>query len=278
MPTLTGTTASSSNVLSFARPASLTTGEKLFAGRLERPMLVQAKPQPRTRGELTQTSALAHDARNALTALGLISGLLREPGILPPDHAHVAGDLQAVADTLGGLIGKFESGGAGRPAEQQGPIATAAGAGQALQDCSRLLQAVAGPTVQVHVSAESGLQPLKITADALSRVLANLVKNASEAMPKGGTVRITARRALSLTAPAVLIHVSDDGDGIPAFALGQIFEPGFTSKENASEACGLGLAIVRELVEAAGGKVRVASTRKRGTTFELRLPCLTGKR
>ena len=80
-------------------------------------------------------------------------------------------------------------------------------------------------------------------------------------MPTGGTVTITARRALSQSAPAVLIHVSDNGPGIPSLALGRIFEPGFSSKNNGS-VCGLGLAIVRQLVEASGGEVRVASTRR----------------
>ena len=136
-----------------------------------------------------------------------------------------------------------------------------------------MLQAAAGSRAVVHASAESNLLPLTLEDDQLLRVLTNLVKNAGEAMVDGGTVRITARRALSLTRPAVLIHVSDDGVGIPNFALEQIFEPGFSSKSCGAEPVGLGLAIVRELVEDAGGKVRVASRRGRGTTFELRIPC-----
>jgi signal transduction histidine kinase len=96
-------------------------------------------------------------------------------------------------------------------------------------------------------------------------------------MPAGGMIHITARRALSRTSPAILIQISDNGPGIPAHVLPRIFEPGFSSKGplgNAGQPSGLGLAIVRELVESCGGGVQVASSRHRGTTFELRIPCL----
>jgi signal transduction histidine kinase len=224
---------------------------------------------------LDPAAALAHDARNALTTLAMIAGLLGESGLLQPQHRHYAADLERTTRALGIMIEKL----AGRVARDQKPLPPTASrrtsAGDAVESCAGVLRAVAGPKVNVHLSSESGLAPLAIEDDALLRVLTNLVKNAAEAMPKGGAVRITARRALSRTAPAVLVHVSDNGPGIPACALGRIFEPGFSSKQGAgAEPCGLGLAIVRELVEAAGGSIEFASTRRRGTTFELRLPCL----
>ncbi len=199
--------------------------------------------------------------------------------MLPNEHAHIPADLHTIARTLDGLIRDFEALGVGRNfapvarLNSQPQALRAISAGDALEDCASLLRTVAGPKVSLNISSEKRLPPLRISEDAFHRVLTNLVRNASEAMPNGGIVRITARRALSLTAPAVLVHVSDNGPGIPAYALGQIFDPGFSSKRNASEACGLGLAIVRELVEASGGKIRVASTRGRGTSFELRLQC-----
>jgi signal transduction histidine kinase len=148
---------------------------------------------------------------------------------------------------------------------------------QAMQRCLVSLRALAGPRVAVHVSAESGLPALALGDESLERILSHLVRNAAEAMPEGGTVRVTARRALSRTYPSVLLHISDDGSGIPAYALEHIFKPGFSSKRNMRswhEPCGLGLSVVRDLVEGVGGAVEVASTRRRGTTFELRIPCL----
>ncbi len=276
MPTITGSSAPGLKILSFVRAASPSLAEQPADSGAARPVLLATKPKAAQ--QVPQASALAHDVRNALTALHLLSDLLCEPGVLQPDHAHFAGDLHTIADTLGGLFRNFEI--AGIPVSPTLPVgdAPAKDVGKMLEGWAGLLGAVAGPQVAVHVSAESGLPPLRIGSEALSRVLVNLVKNASEAMPKSRTVRVTARRALSLSAPAVLIHVSDDGAGIPAYALGQIFAPGFTSKQSCGEACGLGLAIVRELVEASGGQVRVASTLRRGTTFEVRLPCRTSKR
>jgi signal transduction histidine kinase len=150
---------------------------------------------------------------------------------------------------------------------------------QAMQRCFESLRRLAGALVAVHISAESGLPALALDDESLKRVLAHLVRNAAEAMPAGGTVRITARRALSRTHPCVLLHISDDGPGIPAYAMEHIFKPGFSSKRDLrswDEPCGLGLTVVRDLVEGVGGGVEVASTRRRGTTFELRIPCAFG--
>ncbi len=266
-----------------------------MATRLVRPVLVQ---KPVSLPTLSPSAALAHDARNALTSLALLSGLLGEPGVLAAGHMHYAADLHSVTCLLTGLLNRFASmapdtdtatdagAPAGLPSDLSQPGNTAGesageqqpkSAGEAIKHCARLLRIVAGSAVEVHISSENGLPPLAIGEEALARVLTNLVKNASEAMPGGGQVQITARRALSRTTSAVLVHVSDNGPGIPAHAIGYIFEPGFSSKRavaSVGEPCGLGLAIVRDLVESSGGAVRVASTRRRGTTFELRLPCL----
>jgi signal transduction histidine kinase len=265
MPALPFATASA--------PGSSASGPSVFgAVPLAGPLPAIASP---VLPALDPTAALAHDARNALTTLVMIAGLLGEPGLLPPQHRHYAADLERTTTALGTMIEKL-AGNLAQDAKPGPPTASrGASAGDALASCAGVLHAVAGPMVNVNISSETRLPPLGIDDDALLRVLTNLVKNASEAMPKGGAVRITARRALSRTAPAVLVHISDNGPGIPAYALGRIFEPGFSSKQSAGpEPCGLGLAIVRELVEAAGGSIEVATTRRRGTTFELRLPCL----
>lgn len=287
--------SSTSKLLPFLRSAALPVLGLPQTWRSKEPL--PSRPQlvatPALLPRLSPAAALAHDARNALTSLHLLSGLLGEPGVLPATHANFAADLGSVTTSLSGLIEKLAAGASRGELldEHAAPVAkakakateTASGkkqagsAGAALASCTRLLATIAGSRVQVYVSAESGLPALAMDDDSLLRVLVNLVKNASEAMPDGGAVRITARRALSRTAPAVLLHVSDDGPGIAPLALTHIFEPGFTSKRPAypgdvAEACGLGLAIVKELVHASGGVIQVASTRRRGTTFELRLP------
>lgn len=269
----------SSKVVAFPRsaaPVPVNLGAERLV-RPARPTLVEAgRGNSRALPVLAPAAALAHDARNALTTLIMIAGLLGEPGVPAGTQQHYAADIERVAQALGSLIERLADSGRGITVASP-DVSIRTGASQTVEQCAGILKAVAGPVVQVYVSAESQLPPLALGADALERVLVNLVKNAGEAMPGGGVVRVTARRALSRSAPAVLVHVSDNGPGIAPLALSRIFEPGFSSKrsrQSAAESCGLGLAIVRELVEAAGGAIEVASTRRRGTTFELRLPCL----
>lgn len=267
------------------------TDEMLRVARLAPPPGPQlVVPAPHTLQWLSRQQGLAHDTRNALCSLQLLVGYLREPGILSPEHHHALDSLEAVGATLGQLVQQALATEDTAPAlsnvsasqeafaTKNAPPALEAipSAGESIQACASLLRAIAGPAVQVYISSEHALPPLTIAAENLQRILMNLIKNAAEAMPQGGAVRITARRALSRARPAVLIHVSDDGEGIPHHALPRIFEPGFSSKPagGPGEPCGLGLAIVRELVEAVGGAIQVASTRHRGTTFELRLPTL----
>jgi signal transduction histidine kinase len=249
---------------------------------------------------------LAHDARNVLTSLELFTTLLAEPGVLAIEHRHLAEDLRLLGGTLRALIDRIGGDGdrasattaeaQATPVVRREPVRPRAAvavpqpelapspqvsgrpeAGTQVKGCERLLAAIAGPQVALHISVERGLGELAMNNDELTRVLINLVKNASEAMPGGGRCSIGVRRAISKQ-PAALITVQDTGCGIPPHALGQIFQAGFSSKRPGERwpsrgHHGLGLTIVRTLVEEAGGSVRVVSAVKKGTTFELKIPC-----
>jgi signal transduction histidine kinase len=99
----------------------------------------------------------------------------------------------------------------------------------------------------------------------LGRALLNLVQNAVDAMPQGGTLTLTGQG----TATHVTLQVRDTGKGIPAQQLTQIFEPLYTTKPGGT---GLGLYIVQEIVATHGGQVSVQSAPGQGTTFTLTLP------
>jgi CheY-like chemotaxis protein len=109
---------------------------------------------------------------------------------------------------------------------------------------------------------------------ALREVLVNLLFNAFDALPAGGAVSLAVRggrRATDGRAPEwVELDVADTGTGIPAEIHRRIFEPFFTTKGDRGS--GLGLAMVRKVVEAHGGTVAVESSPGQGTTFRLRLP------
>jgi two-component system, NtrC family, sensor kinase len=114
---------------------------------------------------------------------------------------------------------------------------------------------------------------LNTNADQLKQVVLNLVLNAIDAMPDGGSLRVVAASDTlwlgDRARPAVRLDFTDSGRGIPPEHLTQIFEPFFTTKDTGS---GLGLSISYELVKALGGDLSVVSQVGVGTTFTVRLP------
>jgi two-component system nitrogen regulation sensor histidine kinase NtrY len=119
--------------------------------------------------------------------------------------------------------------------------------------------------VEVEREVEAALPPVLADRDQVLQVLLNLVRNALDAMPSGGTLGVAARRA----GGAVAFEVRDTGPGIAAEDLERVFEPYFTTKEGGT---GLGLAIARRIAEEHGGALEVESSAGRGATFRLTLP------
>ena len=115
----------------------------------------------------------------------------------------------------------------------------------------------------------------EITADKnqLNQILVNLVVNAIQAMPDGGTIKIKTDRLDG----GVILAVSDTGTGIDQSIQDKIFMPFFTTKD-INEGTGLGLAVVHGIVASHGGTIKVDSTGEKGTTFEIYLPLKSGKK
>jgi signal transduction histidine kinase len=120
---------------------------------------------------------------------------------------------------------------------------------------------------------------LRVDAGQLQQVITNLVMNAIQAMPRGGSVRINCRKELT-TPPADLggserkylcMSVDDDGEGIAADALPHVFEPFFTTKD-IGEGTGLGLAVSYGIVRDHGGWIGVESECGSGSSFRVYLP------
>jgi PAS domain S-box-containing protein len=103
---------------------------------------------------------------------------------------------------------------------------------------------------------------------ALESVLVNLVLNAADAMPRGGTVRLEARPVL---AGNVELRVEDQGPGVPLELRSRVFEPFFTTKD-AQHGTGLGLALCRTIVEEHGGRIWVEDGPEGGARFVVSLP------
>jgi signal transduction histidine kinase len=129
------------------------------------------------------------------------------------------------------------------------------------------LAAARGVTVRCKSLTELG--QVAFHASTLRRAVLNLVQNAVDAMPQGGTVTLEGQA----TATHIHLRVQDTGLGIPTQRLGQIFEPLYTTKPGGT---GLGLYIVQEIVAAHAGEVTVQSTEGQGTIFTITLPRAPG--
>ena len=145
-----------------------------------------------------------------------------------------------------------------------------------------LLSALAGPSIGLTMDADGGARPVRLTGEDLTRVLVNLVKNAAEAMPEGGRIRIglCERPAAEGSAACVVLKIEDNGPGIPEEAVQRIFASGYTThgKDERERGGwplshrGLGLAIARSIVETAGGRISARNREQGGACFEIELP------
>ena len=127
--------------------------------------------------------------------------------------------------------------------------------------------------VQVDFVAE-GRPQARVNPAQIQQVLMNLVINARQAMPTGGTVKV--RVETDATGRYAQVSVADNGVGIAPADLRRIFEPFFTTKNGPDSSglggTGLGLAVCRDIVESHRGRLRAESRLGQGTTFTLRLP------
>jgi PAS domain S-box-containing protein len=138
--------------------------------------------------------------------------------------------------------------------------------------------ALSGSNVDYRIRIAPGLRMVEVDEGQLGQVLQNIVLNADQAMPLGGTISIVGR---NLRAPGdgvppalapgdyVAVSVQDSGIGIPEQYLSKLFDPYFTTKEKGS---GLGLATSYSIVRNHGGVIDVASAAGAGTTFTIYLP------
>ncbi len=121
----------------------------------------------------------------------------------------------------------------------------------------------AGCTAELHVAEH--LPPALFDESQLRQALLNLLRNAREAMPKGGPIDVS----VVAEGMSVVVSVDDRGGGIPDEIRARVFDPFFSTK---GEGTGLGLAITRHIVEAHGGTVTCDARSGGGTSFRIMLP------
>jgi two-component system cell cycle sensor histidine kinase/response regulator CckA len=207
-------------------------------------------------------AGVAHDFANLITVIdGYCDILLQRAAVTDPLHA----ELQEVRNAVGhgarltSQLLDFTRGHAAVPA--------ALDLNHLVREMNRMLRPIIGEQINLEITLAEQLDQVVADPGQMEQVIVNLILNARDAMPSGGTIRV----ATANTETGVTLSVADTGSGIDTSVLPHVFEPFFTTKEN-GRGTGLGLSTVKEIVEQGGGEIRVQSHPGRGTTFTIRLP------
>jgi PAS domain S-box-containing protein len=220
------------------------------------------------------TGGVAHDFNNLLTPIIGGLDLLNRNGVgNERERRLIDGALQSAerAKTLVQRLLAF----ARRQPLQPRPVDVAA----LVRDMGHLIASTTGPQIKVVVEASADLPPAKADANQLEMALLNLSVNARDAMPDGGTLRITVScEKLGSRHPAQLapgdyirLSVADTGTGMDEETVARAIEPFFSTK-GIGKGTGLGLSMVHGLASQLGGALTLASNPGIGTNIELWLP------
>lgn len=216
----------------------------------------------------TLAAGTAHDFNNVLAAVGLglesIAEREADPA-LAKEMTDIVGSVRHAGELVSqlNLLGRTEK-----------AKAVALDPAAALNEAAVLLKAAAPPSLRLHSEAHGGAQALGDPV-GLKRVLMNLGSNAIQAMEgRPGELRLTVDEAGLEDEPGrawIRFKVADTGPGLDEALQAKIFEPYFTRRRDGT-GTGLGLAVVKHLVEAMDGRVRVISRPGVGSVFEVYLP------
>lgn len=127
------------------------------------------------------------------------------------------------------------------------------------------------PPVRLVLSMDASLPLVPMDRRLIRQAIANVAINAIQSMPRGGALGVVVRH--DVPGRAVIIDISDEGGGIPEDVLPRIFEPFFTTK---AKGAGLGLAVVKRIVDDHGGRIAASARASGGTIFSIRLPVPAG--
>jgi two-component system sensor histidine kinase HydH len=202
-------------------------------------------------------AGVAHEIRNPLSSIKGLAQLFKKRSEEGSEERRFAEVMIQEVDRLNGVISNLLD--FARPKEPKVSIISPRQVAQRAFDLlSRDLEAKG-----IHWELKGDVSPRPIDPHQMTQALINLLLNAMEATPSGGSIRVELRE---LPDGAWVIVVADSGEGIPEENIPRLFDPFFTTKEGGT---GLGLAIVHKIVENHGGTIGVESEAGRGSRFIL---------
>jgi two-component system, cell cycle sensor histidine kinase and response regulator CckA len=218
---------------------------------------------------------VAHDFNNILTIIGGYTEVaLRQMPVHGPGRDSLEG-IKNAANRAAGLTRQLLA-----FSRRQVLVPRVIELNAVVSDTLQMLERVIGEDVELVTSLDPALRRVIADPTQISQVILNLVVNARDAMPKGGTLTITSRnrdsrddrRKTTLPPGAyVVLTIQDTGHGMAAETAKQVFEPFFTTKEM-GKGVGLGLSTAYGIVKQSGGDITVESEAGRGATFSIYLP------
>jgi len=224
----------------------------------------------------TLAGGIAHDLNNVLAPMIMGVALLRDR-VYDDDSREILATISTSAQRGAEMVSQvlsFARGQEGKRAEIR-PV-------DLITDVVRIARDTLPKNIAIVTDVQPGLPPILGDPTQCHQVLLNLCVNARDAMPNGGTLKLTAEAATfepaSDAMPAglsqgayVVIGVEDTGVGMPPQLLDKIFDPFFTTKE-AGKGTGLGLSTSLTIVRNHGGHIRVVSEPNGGSRFDVYLP------
>ncbi len=221
------------------------------------------------------TAAISHDLRTPLASMramveALDDHVVEDPGEVTRYYGRLRREIERLSRMIDDVfeLARLDAGGLRLDTQPVGLQEVAADVVDAMQARARQQR------VSLSLCAGPELADLTLDGTRIERALFNLVRNALEHTPAGGRIDVS----LADSGTSVLLRVADDGEGIGQEDLPRIWDRFYRAEKSrnrasdADEGAGLGLAIVRGIVEAHGGTVHAASEPGRGTEFEVRLP------
>jgi two-component system NtrC family sensor kinase len=215
------------------------------------------------------TAGVAHELNNPINNITLTAAMLKEdyPTLSDEERLEMLTDLEEQAERSRKIVANLLD--FAREGEMKiGRLEVREIVDESLNLVANQLRL---SKVKVRVDLPDNLPPVNGDRQYLSQIFVNLALNAADAMPDGGTLRISGDTEEE--GGFLAIHVSDSGHGIPEHILQSIFDPFFTTKST-GKGTGLGLSVSLGIARSHGGDIRVRSREDEGTTFTVLLPIL----